>query len=612
MEQQDIKNRVVGKYELLNEIGRGGMATVYKAVDQSLQRTVAVKILHPHLVTNKEARARFEREARSVAKLKHTSIVEVYDYSETELGEVFLVMELIDGITLREFLDSRESRPIMSEAAALIARKVFIALQIAHNEGIVHRDVKPENILIDKNGNIKLSDFGIAYLAGIGQMTTTGQILGSPAYMSPEQIESSIIDSRADIFSTGTILYEMTVGKLPFTGNSPHQIIKRVVEGYYDNPLSINPSVGDGVSSIIVKCLQIKQELRYGSATEAAEILQKELVKSGITDFDQEQQKCLKDIDSWENNIKPQIIENSLKSGYSARSSHHLPEAMNHLNRVLALDPGNEKALEIVNILSKKRKFKRNIERAATFLSITLILFALVFAVVNSIINSKQDKASISENNIYESKELDDFSINLKKTEDLTKESTGKKIIIIDKNNLDNTDENKKELSAPKKIHRVLRRPVKITKREVIFVPLPMNVIVDIDNKERFTYKISDRSKVLATGRHTVTFIPADNRMEPLKKEFQLTESEDPFTLKARLNWKPGIINITSNTSALVSINGREVGKTNSPITLRVTKGPTENLLILISSKGYNPIQKQIKVTAGETTQTVVNLKKES
>ena len=153
------------RYEIREEIGRGGMAVVYRAYDTHLQREVAIKLLHSHLISHGEARARFEREAHSVARLMHPSIVGVHDYCETADGEVFLVMELVSGFTLRQFLDQRgldESHTVMAEVALLIAKDILSALAVAHDEGIIHRDVKPENILISENGEVRLSDFGIA------------------------------------------------------------------------------------------------------------------------------------------------------------------------------------------------------------------------------------------------------------------------------------------------------------------------------------------------------------------------------------------------------------------------------------------------------------------
>ncbi len=605
MAQIQSKIKTLGKYQLKEEIGQGGMATVFKARDLSLDRDVAVKVLHPHLISNTEARTRFKREARAVARLKNRSIVEVYDYSEDTEGEVFLVMELIEGITLRNFLDDQNGQPLLSEAAALISRKVFLALQTAHDEGIVHRDVKPENILIDNNGNIKLSDFGIAYLAGIGQMTTTGQILGSPAYMSPEQIESSVVDARADIFSMGTILYEMTTGNLPFTGNTPHQIIKRVVEGYYDNPLSVNPSVGDGIASITVKCLQVKQELRFDTAADVALALEKHLLKLQISNFDTEQHKLFKDIKKWQKKIYPQIIEKTLLQAGEARAKHHLPEAMNHLNRVLAMDPGNASALETVNVLSKKRRFKRNIERISTFLVITAIISALIWVIIDSPWAGSNKEPVIKSTGIKKLIIPSDKKINTDKIV-ISQIDSNKRIVIVDKNS-----------SAPVKKVKIIRRrhPRHIAKnktRQVIFVPHPMNVQVNIDDKEKFTYKISDRTRMLSIGSHSITFIPADNRMESLKQQVIISEGSTPYTLKVRLNWRPGILKIKSNVQAMVSINGREVGKTNSPISLKIKKGPYQNINILISAKGYMPVQKNVKITAGQITFNSINLQKKS
>ena len=345
MVESDQKTlRKIGRYELVDEIGRGGMAVVYRAKDTALNREVALKLLHPHLAKHKEARQRFQREAHAVARLSHPCVVEIYDYSgeqeESEPDDVFIVMELIGGTTLRKFLDTHRDEPLPAEAAALIARQVFAALDDAHAENVIHRDVKPENILIGPEGMIKLSDFGIAHLAGVDQMTVTGQILGSPAYMSPEHIEKAELDPRADIFSVGTLLYEMTVGALPFHGNNPHQIIKRIVEGYYDHPMSVNPSIGHQIAKVIVCCLQHEPERRYKTAGDALRDLDAALEAMGIGAPEEELHAFFEDPKAWSERVRPRVIARTLALGQAARRARRLPEAMDHFNRVLALEPG--------------------------------------------------------------------------------------------------------------------------------------------------------------------------------------------------------------------------------------------------------------------------------
>lgn len=624
------KKKQLGRYELHNEIGQGGMATVYRGYDLSLKRDVAVKVLHPHLVAHTEARHRFEREARSVARLHHDSIVEIYDYAETDDAEVYIVMELVEGFTLREFLNERQQQPIMAECAALIARQIFIALSVAHTEGIVHRDVKPENILISKSGRIRLSDFGIAFLAGIGQMTATGQILGSPTYMSPEHIESPTVDARADIFSVGTILYEMAVGQPPFIGNNPHQIIKRVVEGYYDHPLSVNPSVGHPVASVIVKCLQQQPDRRYQNAQEAIEEIETILTQVGITDWDKKQIEYIRAPGKWEEDHSEKIIQNTLQIGKDAQKNGCLPEAMNHLNRVLAIDPTNETALSAVNVLSKRRQFRRNMERVGKTLIIAIVLLAVVVAIAYYRYIQSENKSSTQSMNIPEIISSTDETLapqtkptvasekdsSLTKTKEPDLATPKKKYIIIQKDSgsqIDNPDKFILPNQSPNGKRKKLRPPMSTAQvvRKVIFNPHPMNIRIIVDDEKPFTYKATDRERMLTVGKHNIQFIPADERLEPLTKNITVESSQRPLTVAARLLWKSGNLLVRSNIQTEVAIDGRAAGRTNLPIVVNIKKGPTRQFHILLSAKGYHPIEKLVSVSAGKTSEIVVHLEKE-
>src|SRR5688572_15357218 len=219
----------VGKYEIIGEIGHGGMATVYRARDTRLDRLVALKVMHPHLQGAKEARTRFAREAVTIARLKHPNILEIYDYSGEEGDTHYIATELLTGPTLKQLVDQHPDMP--AEIAACLAILIARALGAAHAEGVIHRDVKPENVMMHENKAVKLTDFGIAQLVDMQGMTTTGQVLGSPAHMAPEQIEGRDCDARSDIFSLGTVLYLLATGELPFQGRNPHQVLKQIAEG---------------------------------------------------------------------------------------------------------------------------------------------------------------------------------------------------------------------------------------------------------------------------------------------------------------------------------------------------------------------------------------------
>ena len=216
------------RYVLEEEVGRGGMAVVYRAHDRALNRVVAVKVLHGHLQTQRESRARLTREAQAVAKLHHPNIVEIFDYSGEDAETAFIVTELIDGETLETFLLRR--RLELPETALLLVAPICEALAHAHAVGIVHRDIKPGNVMIRADGTVKLMDFGIAQVLDAQGLTMTGTLLGSPAHMSPEHIEGRPLDARADVFSLGTLLYLAAVGELPFQGRNPHALMRALLE----------------------------------------------------------------------------------------------------------------------------------------------------------------------------------------------------------------------------------------------------------------------------------------------------------------------------------------------------------------------------------------------
>ncbi|MEM6931493.1 MAG: serine/threonine-protein kinase, partial [Myxococcota bacterium] len=273
--------RRLGKYELESEIGHGGMATVYRARDLVLERCVAVKVLHPHLRKSSEARERFTREARSVARLRHPYIMEIHDFAGEDAEESYLVAELLTGPTLRELVDAHR---LPAEAAVALALPVAEALAAAHDAGIVHRDVKPENVLLHEGRTVKLTDFGIAQMVDAHSFTHTGQILGSPGHMAPEQIETGEVDARSDVFALGTVLYLLATGTLPFHGKNAHQVLKQVVDCEHPDPLRLRPSIGKELAQILQRAMAKAPEDRYASAGELAGALRAFLLDHGIDD----------------------------------------------------------------------------------------------------------------------------------------------------------------------------------------------------------------------------------------------------------------------------------------------------------------------------------------
>ena len=262
---------LAGKYEITGVIGRGGMGTVFKGFDSQLQRDVAIKVLSDDLTSDTEFRRRFRQEGSVVAKLHHPSIVAVFD--QIEANHVFaIVMEFIDGESLQVVLDRDSS--ILERDACLIIAQIARALDVAHRRGVVHRDVKPDNILINREGVAKITDFGIARVTGSTLRTQTGISMGTPKYMSPEQVTGKGIDGRSDLYSLGVCLYQCLTGRTPFDGETPINIATKHLYESPVPPAEINTAIQPATERIILRALAKAKDERFATGDEMAEALE--------------------------------------------------------------------------------------------------------------------------------------------------------------------------------------------------------------------------------------------------------------------------------------------------------------------------------------------------
>ena len=269
-----------GRYQITSVISRGGMATVYSAVDTRLDRTVAIKIMHEHLAQDEEFVSRFIREAKAAAALSHPNLVQVYDqgWNQGGIPAVFLVMEYIPGATLRDHLfavgqlGAKESLEILDQ--------VLAALIYAHRGGIIHRDIKPENIMITSDGRAKLGDFGLARAVSSGNTLTADAnvLMGTVAYLAPEQVERGIADVKSDIYSLGIVLFEMLTGKKPYEGDTPIQIAYRHVHDRVPAPSTFNSAITKDVDLLVLRATAPDPGLRYQSAAEFHDSIRKSLL----------------------------------------------------------------------------------------------------------------------------------------------------------------------------------------------------------------------------------------------------------------------------------------------------------------------------------------------
>jgi tRNA A-37 threonylcarbamoyl transferase component Bud32 len=373
--------RTLGRYELIEEVGTGGMATVYRGRDTALDREVAVKILHPHLASRAESRARFSREARAVARLSHPSILEIFDYSGDAAPESYLVTEFIHGRTLRAY--QSEVGFGFPEIGLLVGRALADALVHAHAAEVIHRDLKPENVLVQEGERcgIRLADFGIArILTSDERLTMTGALVGSPHHMAPEIVEGREADARSDLFSLGTLLYWLATGSLPFAAASPTAILRKLLEGAYEDPRTVDARVSDPLAALLSRLLAVDPMTRPGSAAEVRDALDAILAEVGIDRPAPALDAFLRAPQPYKEGFLSLALpalraraEEALAAGRDAR-------AVNALDRILVLAPEDADARRQLDRLTRRSRRRRAMvvaAAAAVFLGAAAGLFAL-------------------------------------------------------------------------------------------------------------------------------------------------------------------------------------------------------------------------------------------
>jgi len=269
---EDLTGKKLGPYEITGPLGEGGMAAVYKAYQAGMDRNVAIKVLPQNFAKDPQFAGRFQQEARVIAKLIHPHILPIHDYGEAE-GYTYLVMPLINSGTLASLM---QGKPLPLPRVRKLISQLGDALDYAHSQGLVHRDIKPSNVLVDERGNCLLTDFGIAKLlqGGGEKFTATGSLVGTPAYMSPEQGRGDKIDARTDIYAVGVILYEMVTGRVPFEAETPVAVVLKHIQTELPPVRSLNPEVPEAVEAVIAKALAKDPADRFATAGEMVQALQ--------------------------------------------------------------------------------------------------------------------------------------------------------------------------------------------------------------------------------------------------------------------------------------------------------------------------------------------------
>ena len=362
------------KYEVLRKIGEGGMATVYVGRHRTLNREIAIKVLHPHLSAATRNRRRFAREARAIEHLRHPNILEIFDYSGPHTQDCYIVTEFVNGDTLTALMEKQQCLP--SEVTAMIGIYLCEALAFAHQASILHRDLKPENVMLREDGVIKLMDFGIARFLDETNVTMTGALIGSPAFMSPEQAKEAPLDTRSDLFSLGTLLFYLVSGQLPFIGTNASLVLKKIIEGERPMVADVAPGASGLLMETIEGLLQPDANDRFANATEVRALLIDSLAEVGIDYKDARWtlRKWRADPLAYEEMLETHLASALVQAGKFALTQDRAISALRLFNRALSINAEDEDVLELVQSLHRPTR------RRKTPLPFAIIVTAFVFA----------------------------------------------------------------------------------------------------------------------------------------------------------------------------------------------------------------------------------------
>ena len=345
---------VLGRYELVDDIGEGGMATVYRAKDRELRREVAIKVLFPHLSRRPEIVHRFQREARAAAGLEHPNILRIYDVGDAGDDDdtpPFIVMELVRGRTLLGEIEQRG--PMFAEVAACVGALLADALAAAHQAGIIHRDIKPANVLIAQDGRVLLADFGVARLETEDSLVTkTGALLGTPAYMSPEQASGDTATAKSDLYSLGATLYQLVTGTLPYTGSAA-KVMAQIAAGALVSAVKKRAEVGPDLSRVIDRLMATDAAARPSSAKDVAAELRAIAATGGLAEPTDELKAYFADPSAFVQAKTPAVVSSTITAANRAVAESKLPRAMALADRASALAPDDPAVAALVHTVTE-------------------------------------------------------------------------------------------------------------------------------------------------------------------------------------------------------------------------------------------------------------------
>ncbi len=606
------------RYKIVEKAGSGGMATVYRAVDTVLNREVAIKVLHPHLVEKEEVKKRFLREAQAIARLRHKNIIEVFDYKSSET-DCYIISEFISGKNLAEFISEYDiSSPFI---AAMIVSILSDAIGHAHANGIIHRDIKPENILISSDNILKITDFGIAHIADTESLTITGSISGSPAHMSPEQIDGKDVDIRTDIFSLGTLLYLISTGELPFKGNSPASIFKSILMGEYIEPVELNPLIGSSFSAIIHKALKKNLSERYSSTIDLKHDLENYLKDYGIVDIDRELKEFFKDPIKFMDDLSRRIshhLKNRLYKEITSTANEDRIHIQDLLNVLLILNPEDEDSQSLFNRFKEISTIKQNKFRLMyPAIAIIAIIIGIFVFVHLSRVDSSDSSLSLRPRDKYlpavkadlirdipdNDRGGEDFETETIKTENSEKEE---RLIKREKKRIASKKNRERSISSTE--NRV--NAVTSTGELRLYIKPYGDIYLDgsLFAKEKATVNIRTNS-----GKHIIRV--KNPFYYDIEKEVDIKEDQkiDLRLIFDRI--KPAKIYINSAIDCDIYIDGIFIGRSDilmrNGITIPIdTQNGKRQVLIKATKSGYKDFISNIELSAGESRNLKIILKK--
>ncbi len=653
-----MPGKTIGPYQVLDEIGRGGMAVVYRARDPNLERELAVKVLHAHLADSEEARRRFRREARAVAALdRHPNIIDVYACSPDDERELYIATEYIRGVNLKEFVERHPIR--IPELAVLLVLPVAGGLAYAHAQGIIHRDIKPENVMVRDDGVLKIMDFGIAHIRDAQRhLTQTGAILGSPAFMSPEHIDGKALDPRADVFSLGTLLYFLATGSLPFQGDNTHALLRNILESRYAPPRERNPLIGVRLGHIIARALQRDIEARYPTMEALRRDLAAYVAEEGFADPEGALQVYLADPDVYQDNLASRLAERLLARAREAAARRQLSRAMDLYNRVLALDEDNAAVLaEVARVSGRQRRGR--IARLLALAALVLGVAAAAFVGARGIWNERDLSESAAAAHLRQvaavARLLGDRQGVLAghraiaPTEDPTpavpiwdgrrRWAYGARVPELlrrgerlfaprrDDPGLEHWYGDKRQ--GPREGSRQLRllepeaEPTLPAnppggRRPPGLAPRLVDVRLDVDIPAVAIYlgarRVAPRQVLrIPAGRHQVRLVHTNNaRLQPDVQELVIDADRPPADLvryRFRVHYRPALLVVKAAQDGSVVVRGqRETGRTNRALTVEMGDQPTRRVRVKVGAAGGLTWTGEVDVEAGEQRVVPVEL----